>query len=94
MNKENLTFAIDELDYLMAKVARVHGDTHPELNEISAIYPKLRAALKSEDHAEAASSLQRISELSDGFTLPADACPAYTRVYKAYQIIAEEAEGR
>ena len=87
MNKEDIAFALDELDILMTKVARVHGDSHPELLEISALYPELRKALKEEDTAAAAETLEKISALSHGFALPADACQAYTRVYKAYEMI-------
>ena len=90
MNSENLSFALEELDLLMAKVARVHGDSHPELKEINAIYPELKAALQAGDYGTAGAKLKKAAELSGDFTLPADACQAYTRLYKAFGIIEKE----
>ena len=80
MNSENLSFALEELDLLMAKVARVHGDSHPEL----------KAALQAGDYGTAGAKLKKAAELSGDFTLPANACQAYTRLYKAFGIIEKE----
>lgn len=90
MENKNISFAVDELDVLMAKVARVHGASHPELIEIKGLYEKIREAIKNGDDETVKSGIKKAAELSDGFLLPEDACTAYTRVYKAFKILGEE----
>lgn len=90
MNNKNIEFAIDELDYLMVKVARVHGDNHKELIEIKDCYLKIKNAIKDNDLDAAKRYLNIAYELSGGFKLPDDACQAYTRVYEAFKILINE----
>lgn len=103
------------LEGLVRKVARVHGENHPELEALQTAYLDLAPAMKEHireeeeevfpiieklnrgeslsggerrrlreeieemeaDHEDTAELLERISELTDGYTVPADACPSY-----------------
>ncbi|MFC6616057.1 iron-sulfur cluster repair di-iron protein [Halopenitus salinus] len=103
------------LEGLVRKVARVHGENHPELEALQAAYLDLAPAMKEHireeeeevfpiiekldrgdslsdaerrrlrevieemeaDHEETAELLDLIAELTDGYTVPADACPSY-----------------
>lgn len=87
---KNIEFAIDELDYLMVKVSRVHGNNHPELIKIKECYFEIKEALKNNDLNKAKEYLKRACDLSNGFALPNDACQAYTRVYNAFKILENE----
>ena len=87
---ENIKFAFDELDLLMAKVARVHGDNHPELNDIKNCYENIKKAYEENNVNIIKDELKKVDELSNNLTLPSDACQAYTRVYKAFGILEEQ----
>lgn len=102
-----------------AKVAKVHGERHPEILEIYRLFTQLskellehledeeenvfpliksyvnngeksvdretyKAALQKlvEDHEEAGEVMAKISELSNRFTPPADACTTYRILYQ------------
>ncbi len=86
---ENIKFAFDELDLLMAKVARVHGDNHPELNNIKSCYENIKKAFEENNLDSIKDELKKVDTLSNNLTLPEDACQAYTRVYKAFGILKE-----
>ncbi len=88
---DNLKFAIEELDYLMKRVARVHGHEHPELIEISDEYDEFKANLLNNKDL-ALKMLNSFKTKTNDFTLPADACQAYERVFKAFKIIENELE--
>jgi regulator of cell morphogenesis and NO signaling len=118
--KENTQFIME----LANKVARVHGDHHPELIKVAEIFTLVGADLmlhmnKEEkilfpaikdlatvqrdggsipqvafgsvshpirmmevEHEEAGEALQTIREITNNFTLPADACNSYTILFK------------
>lgn len=111
---EFLREALPRLAYLSEKVARVHGDVHPELIEFASIYEGFNAELtqhmaKEEqilfpaiirleqglerfpvnnpitvmeaEHDSAGRDLDRMRELSNGFTPPEDACNSYRALY-------------
>lgn len=103
------------LEGLVRKVARVHGENHPELRDVKSeslelteemkrhideeeaelfpIIEKLdrgesltdaeRETIRSEiedmevDHEETATRLENLSELTDGYAIPEDACASY-----------------
>lgn len=81
--------AIDELDYLMIKVSKVHGDNHPELLKIKDCYLSIKAALFKNDKNKVIDEIKKASALSNDFEIPSDACEAYTRVYKAFKALEE-----
>lgn len=74
---------IEILDKFLPKVVRVHGSEHPELADILTQYNLLKDALLADAESETAAQIRaEIDRLTDHFTLPADACPAYEKVYE------------
>ena len=73
------------LDKVLPVVVRVHGGHHPELKDILSRYETLRENLRT--GASCKEVAAQIEELTDHFTLPADACEAYTKVYQALEAL-------
>jgi len=71
MNEQLVT----ELNKLLPVVARVHGEHHPELAEVLSLYESFRETGSAETAA-------RLRQITGDFTVPADACPTYRKVYE------------
>jgi regulator of cell morphogenesis and NO signaling len=112
---EYLREELKPLKDLVDKVAKVHGDNHPELEDLAEVYAELAREMPVhlseeeqilfpairqleddeslddqaretidavidglwDDHEETAGHLEKIVELTDGYTIPDDACPSY-----------------
>jgi len=68
---------ICELDKILPVVERVHGEHHPELHEVAALYAEVR------ENADP----QKLERLHD--VTPADACPTYIKAYADLAALAE-----
>lgn len=79
MNQE----IVKELDKILPVVVRVHGDHHPELKEIAALYEELKAAPSGE-------IIGKLRAATNDFTLPDDACPTYEKTYRHLSCLAKE----
>lgn len=117
---EYLREELKPLKDLVDKVAKVHGDNHPELEELAEVYAELAREMPVhlseeeqilfpairkleddeslddqtretidavidglwDDHEETAGHLEKIVELTDGYTIPDDACPSYRTMLK------------
>jgi iron-sulfur cluster repair protein YtfE (RIC family) len=69
-------------NFLAAKVARVHGPTHPAMVELSAIVAELSAG------RDAAGSRARLEQLTDGFAPWPGACASVHRLYADLRALA------
>ncbi|THE64674.1 iron-sulfur cluster repair di-iron protein [Salinadaptatus halalkaliphilus] len=116
---------LPELEALAAKVARVHGDSHPELRDLegevdalaaemtdhvddeehrafpiikrldagkplsSAEEGRLRREIHAleDDHDETATRLERLSDLTDGYAVPEDACGSYRSLFERLETL-------
>lgn len=78
---EALSTTLATLGPLLAKVAEVHGRQDARLAEVAAGFASVRAALEAgrPDLAAAASGLERLGALTDGFSPPEHACRSYRR---------------
>lgn len=74
---------IKELDKILPVVERVHGDHHPELHTVAALYSALK------EHADP-EKLAQLREVTSNFTAPADACPTYIKTYANLAILVRE----
>lgn len=70
MNKE----IIAELDKILPVVARVHGENHPELQEVVELYKELKEN-PSKD------VLEKLRNVTADYNVPEDACPTYEKTY-------------
>lgn len=75
MNEEMLT----TLNKILPVVERVHGDHHPELHQVAALYARLKETPSKE-------IFQQLRQVTGNYTVPSDACPTYA---KTYQLLAE-----
>ena len=83
MNQE----IIKELDKILPVVVRVHGEHHPELAQVAALYARLR---QNPD----AQTAQELRAVTNHFTAPADACPTFQKTYADLAALTEELENR
>ena len=67
------TEIIKELDKILPVVERVHGDHHPELHEVAKFYGELK---------QGGNVAAKLREVTNNFTVPADACPTFAKTYK------------
>jgi len=79
MNQE----IVKELDKILPVVVRVHGDHHPELREVGALYNQLKAA----PNAEVIAQLKAVTQ---NFAVPEDACPTYAKAYRDLKALTRE----
>lgn len=82
--KKEIKEQIVVLDKVLPTVVRVHGKEHPELSSIMDAYGKFKV---SYENGKGEEELAEIRKLSNNYTLPSDACEAYTKVYKAFSEI-------
>ncbi len=75
-------------------VARVHGNNHPEFHEVHKVFDTLSKKTKESGSEVPAlkEEFQKLRELTNNYTVPADVCESYEAVYnmlaeldKAYQ---------
>lgn len=64
-----------ELDKILPVVVRVHGEHHPELSQVAALYTQLKAAPTPEIAAQ-------LREITCNFVPPEDACPTFRKTYE------------
>lgn len=84
--KKNITEEIAVLNKVLPVVVRVHGKAHPELSDIQDAYERFKVSF---EQGNGESELEEIRKLTDNYTLPKDACEAYTKVYDAFKSIDE-----
>ena len=64
----------DDLEPLLEKVVRVHGDHNPRLREVAAAFAALKGA---GDRAALDAELARLRDASEGFSTPPWGCRSY-----------------
>lgn len=72
---------IKELDKILPVVVRVHGDHHPELYQVAALYAAIR---------ENKDVWNQLRDVTNHFTAPADACPTYEKTYRDLAMLDKE----
>lgn len=77
---QSLTQVLENLDVLLPIVAKVHGQNHPELNEVLCLYKKLRA--NPEDPVRTGEIFEKLRNSAKDFVVPTDACQTYAEVYQ------------
>lgn len=82
--KKNISEEIAVLDKVLPVVVRVHGGNHHELHDVLKAYERFRAVYEKGNGEEEIAEIRR---LTGNYTLPEDACEAYTKVYQALQEI-------
>ena len=70
MNEET----IRTLDKILPVVERVHGEHHPELHRVAALYAELKAAPSAEVFSQ-------LRQTTGDYTVPVDACPTFEKTY-------------
>lgn len=76
MNEET----IQTLNKILPVVERVHGEHHPELHQVAALYNELKAA-------PSAAVFQKLRDVTGNYAVPADACPTYTKTYQLLEAL-------
>lgn len=76
MNEET----IQTLNKILPVVERVHGEHHPELHQVAALYNELKAA-------PSAAVFQKLRDVTGNYAVPADACPTYAKTYQLLEAL-------
>lgn len=79
MNEETIV----TLNKILPVVDRVHGDHHPELHQVVALYEELKQAPSAE-------LFQKLREVTSQYTVPSDACPTYEKTYQLLKSLDQE----
>ncbi len=79
MNQE----LIETLNKILPVVERVHGEAHPELHEVVVLYQELLKTPSKE-------IFEKLRKVTHNYTLPEDACPAYTKTYQSLEKLDKE----
>lgn len=79
MNQETIT----TLNKILPVVDRVHGDHHPELHQVLALYNKLKENPSAELFKE-------LREVTDNYSVPSDACVTYEKTYRLLEELDKE----
>jgi iron-sulfur cluster repair protein YtfE (RIC family) len=76
------------LEYYVPIVARVHGDDHPELHEVSQIFDAIREKIKAAGAAkpELDDEFAQLRAVTNYYAVPGNACDTYRA---AYEMLAE-----
>lgn len=70
---------VKELDKILPVVVRVHGEHHPELQQVAELYGRLK---QGEDVTQA------LKAVTADFTAPEDACPTFRKAYEDLKALA------
>ena len=84
-----------KLKFLTLAITRAHGQNHSEVFEVRELFKtmdkKTRKAKKTKPNLD--TELVRLRDITNHYTIPSDACEAYTAVYtmlsevdEAYQV--------
>lgn len=76
MNEET----IQTLNKILPVVERVHGEHHPELHQVAALYNELKAA-------PSAAVFQKLRDVTGNYAVPADVCPTYAKTYQLLEAL-------
>lgn len=76
MNEET----IQTLNKILPVVERVHGEHHPELHQVAALYNEVKAA-------PSAAVFQKLRDVTGNYAVPADACPTYAKTYQLLEAL-------
>lgn len=79
-----LTDHAEQLDMGTLAITRAHGTHHPEVFEIRKRYETIRDRIALADGAQSqiGDELTRIRSLTNGYTIPDDACPTLAATYR------------
>lgn len=79
MNEETIL----TLNKILPVVDRVHGEHHPELHQVLALYEELKQSPSKE-------LFQKLREVTANYAVPADACQTYEKTYQLLQSLDQE----
>lgn len=83
MTSQNLAKAAD----IAPIIEGLHGEQHPELTRVREIAQQLHT---SDDAARSAELFTELRVVTNNYTLPDDACAAFTMTYEALQAADQE----
>ncbi len=72
--------AFNELEVVLPVVRRVHGDAHPELEEVGRLVGELKTGVsEGAGRGELRGILDELRKVTGGYAIPADACGGYQK---------------
>ena len=74
---------VKELDKILPVVVRVHAEHHPELKQVGELYTALKAT-------PTVGIARQLHTVTNGFTVPADACPTFRKAYQDLAALVQE----
>lgn len=88
-----ITNEFPKLDFYTSQILKVHGQHHPELQQVRELFVALAEKLTQEPTADPTAELDRLAEVTDNYTVPADGCEAYQATYQLlsdfHQLVSE-----
>ncbi|NMA69397.1 MAG: iron-sulfur cluster repair di-iron protein, ric [Desulfitobacterium sp.] len=83
------------LEQFVPIVDRVHGDHHPEFHDVHKLFNSISAKVKEagSEKPELKEEFEKLREVTDNYTVPADVCESYEAVYKMLSELDKAYEG-
>lgn len=73
---------MERLEQFTPIVLRVHGDNHPEMNEVNDLFNQLREKIKTADkHPDLEAEFHKLRDVTQNYEIPNDVCESYEAVY-------------
>jgi len=73
----------EKLEQFTPIVQRVHGDNHPEIREVKALFDQINKKTQKADadEPELEAEFTQLRVITDNYTVPNDVCESYEAVY-------------
>ena len=86
---------LPRISELLSIILRVHGSTHPELEQVQSLFLSLKERVESyitmgETTLYRAKNLQQIQEVTKGYAIPEDACTTFATTYKKLEALSDK----
>lgn len=74
---------LEKLELYVPVVARVHGETHPEIHEVHEVYNIIIGKIKEagSERPELNDEFKELRSITDDYRVPGDTCESYEAVY-------------
>lgn len=85
--KQYMSDNSEKLDLYTKAISKVHGDSHPEVHEVKALYETMKEKVSNGESVD--SEFESLRNVTSNYALPSDACETYQATYE----MLKEADG-
>lgn len=85
----------EKLQLYVPIVARVHGGSHPEFQDVHRLFDEINTKIKEagSEKPELDNEFKELREITNNYTVPGDVCESYEAVYSMLAELDEAYQG-